>query len=169
MSHFPRQYYLGPLTQIIYVCVDHPTAFFSYYQVHRHTFSAVYPRLRGLSVPSWGGVGPYRFSVNSIPESIVFRVSFPVHLGRMRFMSIQFLSGGRPVVGKFWFSPGDDPTRWVISNPVSSVCYVIYFQSWSRAPIVTNLGIPASAGVRRDRRRLIRVSQRTQTQSGDGI
>ena len=37
VSHFPRQYYLGPLTQIRYVCVVHPTALFSYYQVHRHT------------------------------------------------------------------------------------------------------------------------------------
>ena len=36
-------------------------------------------------------------------------------------MSIQFLSGGRPVVRKFRFSPEDDPARLVISNPVSSV------------------------------------------------
>ena len=55
-------------------------------------------------------------------------------------MSIQFLSGGRPVVRKFQFSPEDDPARLVISNPVSSVRYVISFQSWSRAPIVTNWG-----------------------------
>ena len=47
----------------------------------------------------------------------MFRVSFPVHVGRMHFMSIQFLSGGRPVVGKFCFFPADDPTRLVISNP----------------------------------------------------
>ena len=67
--------------------------------------------------PGWRGSGPYRFSVNSIPESIVFRASFPVHVGRMRFVSIQSLSGGRPVVGKFWFSLEDDPTRLVISNP----------------------------------------------------
>ena len=62
-------------------------------------------------------------------------------------MSIQFLSGGRPVVRKFRFSPEDDPTRLVISNPVSSVRYVISFQSWSRAPIVTNWG-KASLGWR---------------------
>ena len=37
VSHFPRPYYPGPLTQIIYVCVGHPTAFFPYYQVHRYT------------------------------------------------------------------------------------------------------------------------------------
>ena len=97
---------------------------------------------QSLRPPGWGGAGPYRSSVYSIPESIVFRVSFPVHLGRMRFISIQFLSGGRPVVGKIF------PNRWsdsmghlVFSNPVSSVRYVISFQSWSRAPIVTNLGI----------------------------
>ena len=70
----------------------------------------------------------------------MFRVSFPVHVGRMRFMSIQFSSDGRPVVRKFRFSPEDDPTRLVISNHVSSVRYVISFQSWSRAPIVTNWG-----------------------------
>ena len=117
--------------------------------------------------PGWGGVGPYRFSVNSIPESIVFRVSFPVHVGRMRFMSIQFLSGGHPVVRKFRFSPEDDPARLVISNPVSSVRYVISFQSWSRAPIVTNWG-KAGLGDQLNRRRLIRLLKE-QTQSGDGI
>ena len=55
-------------------------------------------------------------------------------------MSIQFLSGGRPVMRKFRFSPEDDTARLVISNPVSSIRYVISFQSWSRAPIVTNWG-----------------------------
>ena len=35
----------------------------------------------------------------------------------MRFVSIQSLPGGRPVVGKFWFSLEDDPIRLVISNP----------------------------------------------------
>ena len=37
------------------------------------------------------------------------------------------------------------------------------------SPCVTNLGRPASAGIRHDRRRLVRVYQGTQTQSGDGI
>ena len=50
--------------------------------------------------PGWIGSGSCLLSVNSIPESPVFRASFPIHVGRIRFVSIQFLSGGRPVVRK---------------------------------------------------------------------
>ena len=62
--------------------------------------------------PGWRGSGPCRFSVNSIPESTAFRASSPIHVGRIRFVSIQSLSGGRLVVGKFW-----PPLRLVISDP----------------------------------------------------
>ena len=53
---------------------------------------------------------------------------------------MRLLPGGGGGGRKFRFSPEDDPARLVISNPVSSVRYVISFQSWSRAPIVTNWG-----------------------------
>ena len=56
VSHFPRQYCLGPLTRIRYVCVGHPTACFPYYQVHQYTVSAAYRRPRGVSVPLAGEV-----------------------------------------------------------------------------------------------------------------
>ena len=47
--------------------------------------------------------------------------------------------------------------------------HIVFFVVLIVREFVTNWGMPASAGVRRDRRWLIRVSQKTQTQSGDGI
>ena len=66
-----------------------------------HGISSVSSSARRLRPTNWVWAALYGSSVYSIPESIVFRVSCPAHLGRTHFISIQFLSGGRPVVGKF--------------------------------------------------------------------
>ena len=96
-----------------------------------------------LRPTNWAWAGPYRSWVKPIPESIVFRVLCPDHLGRTRFISIQSLSVGRPVLRKFSdrrSSLEDGPARLAILQPLSFPFTTLFFQSWSRAPIVTNPG-----------------------------
>ena len=121
----------------ILLCGPSHCTLFAFFGISAYLLRNVPSSVWRFRPPGWGGINPYRVSIDPIPESVVFRTSFSIQEGRIWPESIQLPSGGRPVVGKFWPS-----FRLAISDPdVSPARYLTFiFQSWSRAPIVTNLG-----------------------------
>ena len=138
VSRYQRRYCPAHPTRKEYTCERRPMGPSPHFPALSPGNHTDWSSARRLHPTGWVWAGRYNSWASPIPESNVPDVSYPSHLGRMRLTSIQCLSeiGRRNIFGLF-------PSPAIILRSRSNHCFSSrslrsFFQSWSRAPIVTN-------------------------------